>query len=108
MVQRLRSSNITTIFPTLDEKGIPHFKGCISLTQTYEIKGEEKRVLDNTPNDLENLYHNYDNMRKKTDLREETKEYKEPCVFDIGEPKHEEYIDFLFHHMANNQPRSSS
>lgn len=91
----------------LDDEGIPHFRGCISLTQSYNIQGKEKAVLNNKPNDLENLYQNYDRLRKKTDLRDEAKEYEEPCVFDIGKPEHEDYINLLFHHMANKEPRSS-
>jgi hypothetical protein len=89
----------------LDEEDIPHFKGCISLTQNYPIKGEVTEVLSNQPSDLELLYHNYNRLKKKTDNREDAKEYKINCIFDIC--KHQEQINFLFNHMVNKEPRSS-
>jgi hypothetical protein len=89
----------------LDEEDIPHFRGCISLTQTYSIGGVNTVVLNNPPNDLDRLYHNYNLLRKETDTRTAAGRYDIPCVFDLN--KHEQEINFLFHHMANQNPRSS-
>lgn len=89
----------------LDEEEIPHFKGCVSVTQKYPIKGNESKILTDVPEDLLPLYHNYKRLRKKTDNREEAARYEEKCVFDLE--NHEREIDFLFEHMANNAPRSS-
>ena len=41
----------------LDEEDIPHFRGCVSLTQDY--KGVSP-VMAQKPNDMEKLYFNYD------------------------------------------------
>jgi hypothetical protein len=89
----------------LDEEDIPHFRGCISLTQNYEIEGVEARVLQNKPDNLLPLYYQYERLRKETELRKEAREYKEKCVFDLRE--HEEEINYLFHHMATEDVRSS-
>lgn len=89
----------------LDEEDIPHFKGCISLTQDYEIQGQLASVMANKPNNLEHLYHDYKRLRKTTEVREEAAKYDIPCVFDLDQ--HPLEINFLFHHMANNFPRSS-
>lgn len=89
----------------LDEEDIPHFRGCISLTQGYLINEVYSTVLANPPQDLENLFHDFDRLKKETDIREESSLYLEPCVFDLD--KHEQEINFLFHHMANKEPRSS-
>lgn len=89
----------------LDEEGIPHFRGCVSLTQTYTIEGVDTPVINVVPNNLDHLYHNYSRLRKQTDTREDAALYNIPCVFDLD--KHETEINFLFHHMANIEPRSS-
>lgn len=89
----------------LDEDGIPHFMGCVSLTQSYEIGGVLATVLPNPPPDLDLLYHNYTRLRKKTETRDEAAVYRTKCVFDIC--KHEKDIEFLFDHMVNQKPRSS-
>lgn len=89
----------------LDEEQIPHFRGCVSLTQTYTIDGNNTMVLNDVPNDLDLLYHNYQRLRKQTSLRHEAAQYDERCVFDLD--IHEREINFLFHHMVNKPPRSS-
>lgn len=89
----------------LDEEDIPHYKGCVSLTQTYILNGVNSVVMNNLPDDLDLLYHEFDHLRKETDNREEASAYSVPCVFDLD--KHEREINFLFHYMANNEPRSS-
>jgi hypothetical protein len=90
----------------LDEEGIPHFKGCISLTQNYRIDGQATTILSEPlPTDVDLLYHNYTRLRNKTDTREAAAEYRIPCIFDIY--KHQKVINLLFDHMVNNKPRSS-
>jgi hypothetical protein len=89
----------------LDEENIAHFRGCVSLTQDYKIQGNDTRVLLNKPNDLELLFHNYNNLRTQNEIRQEAADYNIPCVFDLD--KHEQEINFLFNHMVNNPPRSS-
>ncbi len=89
----------------LDEEGIPHFQGCVSLTQDYEIKGKISAVMDNKPNDLEELYTNYDKLRKQTSERADAKEYHTPCFFHLE--KHQQQVHNLFQYMEMNEPRSS-
>jgi hypothetical protein len=89
----------------LDEEDISHFRGCVSLTQAYSIKGVSTVVLSNLPDDLDRLYHNYGYLKKQTEIRTEAALYDVPCVFDIN--KHEQEINFLFQHMADQNPRSS-
>lgn len=40
----------------LDEEEIPHFKGCVSLTQTYLIEGRPSTIMDHLPDDLEPFF----------------------------------------------------
>jgi len=89
----------------LDEENIPHFRGCVSLTQDYTINGTMTRVLPNKPNDLKNLFHDFQNLRMDTTTRQGANEYKIPCIFNIE--KHQKEIHFLFQHMENNSARSS-
>jgi hypothetical protein len=89
----------------LDEEGIYHFKGCVSLTQSYDIRGVNTPVLKDIPNDLDYLYHDNSRLKNQTEIRAEAASYNTPCVFDLD--KHGQEINFLFHHMANHKPRSS-
>ena len=89
----------------LDEEEIPHFGGCISLTQSYQIDGIDQVILDDVPKDLDLLYHNIARLRTTSVIRKEAEKYTNPCLFDLD--KHEKEINFLYHHMANNPPRSS-
>jgi len=89
----------------LDEEGIPHFRGCVSLTQDYAINGRMTRVLHNKPNDLKNLFHNFQYLRLETPIRKSANEYKIPCIFNIE--KHQKEVHFLFQHMEKNPARSS-
>lgn len=89
----------------LDEECIPHFRGCVSLTEDYFINGVHQVVLHNKPQDLENLFFDSGRLRKETSVREEAKAYKTPCFFNLN--KHQEEIHFLFQHMEKNKPRSS-
>lgn len=40
----------------LDEEGIPHFRGFVSLTQHYWIGDEEKIIMEDIPNEVEKLF----------------------------------------------------
>lgn len=90
-----------------EEMGIANFRGCISLTQNYKTAG---KVLQDKPNDLEPLFEYFPRMKEQLkkpedqEIRNDAKKYTERCVFDLE--KHEKYINFLFHHMANKEPRS--
>lgn len=88
----------------LDEEGIAHFDGCISLTQTYDIQESRSRILTDIPDDLLPLYHDEEKLQVQKDVRERAKKYKEKCVFDFE--RHEKETDFLFRHMPDNWPRS--
>lgn len=95
----------------LDEEDIPHFRGCVSLTQNYNINQRPAVVFQNMPNNLELLFHNTQSLRTGTtnpttqDLRLDASNYRVPCVFDIT--THHEELNFIFHHILNNPPRSS-
>ena len=89
----------------LDEEDIPHFKGCISLTQKYSIQNNPTSIMDHLPNDLEPLFHDSKHLKKNTDTRAEAKDYEQKCVFDLE--KHEKEINTLFFHMKTTSPRSS-
>lgn len=89
----------------LDEEGIPHFRGCISLTQSYHIQGKETSIIKDLPAGVEKLFFNAERLQKDTELRREAERYHYPCVFDIE--MHSEVVHDLFCHMMNNAPRSS-
>jgi hypothetical protein len=89
----------------LDEEGIPHFLGFVSLTQHYWIGNEEQIIMEDPPDGVQNLYFNYENLILDTEIRRKAKEYPIPCVFDIE--SHKDHVHELFCHMVNNLPRSS-
>ena len=91
----------------LDEQRIPHFRGCVSLTQDYKIKGQDAYGIEDKfrPNDLERLFFNADKLRKETPTRKDAKDYSTPCVFDLI--KHEKEVHAVFQYMESHVPRSS-
>jgi hypothetical protein len=96
----------------LDEENIPHFRGCVSLSQDYFIKGQFQVVMRDKPTDLRNLYTDFERLKTarlkdedKKELRQDAYDYTTPCFFDLN--KHQEEIHFLFQHMLHNVPRSS-
>ena len=91
----------------LDEQGIPHFRGCVSLTQDYKIKGQDAIAIENKfiPNDLERLFFNADKLKNETPIRRDAKDYPTPCVFDLI--KHEKEVHAVFQYMESHVPRSS-
>lgn len=97
----------------LDVYGIPNFKSCTYLTQDYEINGIMTCVLDSKPDGMEPLYYNTNRLKKgklknnkQQKIRDEAARYKELCVLDMD--KHQDQINFLYHHMLNNEPISYS
>ena len=89
----------------LDEENIPHFRGCVSLTQDYPINDVLQVPIPSKPNDLKKLFFDYDKLRKETDIRLDANEYSTPCIFNLE--KHQQQIHDIFQHMARNEPRSS-
>lgn len=57
------------------------------------------------PFNLNNLYFDYEDLKKETDIRDDAKKYDIPCVFNLQE--HPQQINFLFHHLATQKPRPS-
>lgn len=90
----------------LDEEKIPHFRGFISLTQDYTIKGTAQPVvMPGKPKDLQKLYFNHDNLRKQTPTRKDADNYTTACIFNLEKHQKEEHD--LFQYMENNKPRAS-
>lgn len=94
----------------LYEETIPYFRGCVSMTQSYEIGGKMTTILEDKPDDLLPLYHDYERLRGVNDeyvtgSRRKAGKYPESCIFDLE--KHEREICWLFHYIANNKPRTS-
>jgi len=89
----------------LDEEGIPHFRGCVSLTYDYYVKGRQQVPIQNKPNDLKNLFFDFDKLKKNTDIRSDAKNYPIPCIFNLE--NHSQEINAIFQYMEKNMPRSS-
>lgn len=89
----------------LDELGVSHFRGCVSLTQDYMIQGSLPVPILNKPNDLKKLYSNYVGLTKSTPVRVEAGKYTTPCIYNLE--KYPQEIHDIFQYMANNKPRSS-
>lgn len=96
----------------LDEEDIPHYRGCVSLTQDYFIQGQLHMVMPHKPTDLRNLYTDFERLRTedltdqdKKEVRKDAELYTTPCFFDLN--KHQKEINFLFQYMLYNPPRSS-
>ena len=87
----------------LDEEGIQHVRGCVSLTQAYELEGEMKEILRPGPG-VKKLSE-IGKPRASSPIRREAKRYETPCVFNLLE--HQEEINDLFRWIAENPPRSS-
>ena len=47
----------------LDDKKIHHFKGCVSLTQSYPVDEIEQFVINQVPKDLDPLYYDSEKLR---------------------------------------------
>jgi hypothetical protein len=97
----------------LRENGIPHFRGCVSLTQdTPEYRtGENKpAVVPSTTPGLKTLMFDDERLRSSTDpsvenIRKDAWGYPTPCIFNINE--HEYEINLMMSHMLAKKPRES-
>lgn len=96
----------------LDEEGIPHFEGMVSLTTSYKLGEETTPIIDHKdiPTDLEKLFHDTEALRTLNDpeqkgIRDKASKYQIPCIFNIT--KHTKEIEYLFNHMENHKARSS-
>lgn len=95
----------------LEEEGIPHFRGCVSLTEDYLLGEEMTKPVANKPNDLNMLYFNTDRLGQELDnpddqeTRDEAKKYTTPCIYNLE--RHQQEIHDIFLNMADNKPRSS-
>ena len=87
----------------LDEDGIPHVRGCVSLTYGYQLKGKMETILDPGPG-VKQLSE-IGRPRNQSTIRQEAKRYAIPCVFNLLE--HQKEINQLFWYIANHLPRSS-
>lgn len=89
----------------LDEEEIPHFRGCVSMT----YHGENQIEILDAPAKAKPLSHDMVNSRPEAEdaiqLYHDAKNYEIPCVLNLLE--HPREIEFLFHHIATNAPRSS-
>ena len=90
----------------LDEDGIPHFRGCVSLTQ--DIPCSEPAVVPSTTAGLRTLM--FDDARLRTladrdqqEVREVAWSYETPCIFNIND--HEAEINLIMNHMLIKRPR---
>ena len=93
----------------LDSERIPHYRGCISVTDTYRISGIlTPGILNPRSLRLGRLdYGRTSRLRNQAriQMRNEAEEYQMPCIFDAT--RHINEIDAIFRHMASNPPRSS-
>ena len=89
----------------LEEENVPHFRGCVSLTQDHNSMGNLSVPIPNKPNDLQKLYFKGENLKKHTPTRLEAEMYTTPCIFNLE--KHQQLVHDIFQYMANNKPRSS-
>ena len=90
----------------LDEEDIPHFRGCVSLTEGYKLNGVYQCLMEQLPQGMKPLYHDYGRLKKEEDdLQKEAKKYTTLCVFHLE--THKQEVHKLFQHMARNDPRSS-
>lgn len=87
-----------------DDFKIQNFMGCTSLTQDNLIYKDELAILRDKPNDLKNLYYDTENLKKHTAIRDQAKNYRVPCIFNIE--KHGKEVRALFKHMEKYMPRS--
>jgi hypothetical protein len=88
---------------------IPNFFSCTSLTQ--ELK--EIPAVSAVPQGVKLLFD--DNLTRAPltpdtrvaldKTRDHAKNYTVPCIFDLDDRAHHEYVNFFYHHMAKQPPR---
>ena len=87
----------------LNEEGVDNVDGCVSLTQTHKVGGVKKEIIP-APEGAKLLFREASGVKLSPE-RKRAKAYTTPCVLDLRQ--HEKEIDFLFHYMATNDPRTS-
>ncbi|KAF7908972.1 hypothetical protein EAE99_011587 [Botrytis elliptica] len=99
----------------LDRQQIPHFRGCVSITETHDHMDQanfSRGILSpaEIPRDLLRL--NFDDPKDtrltKPDmlqLRADAEKYTTPCVFNIGDRSHREAVDKILFYISQNAPR---
>ena len=88
----------------LDEENIPHFRGCLSLTERF---GEGNQPFSALPIDLEPLRYDVPACmtdQNRIDIRGDAEDYQVPCIFDIH--RHGAFVDYFFNFISLNAPRS--
>lgn len=91
----------------LDEERIPNLLGCVSLTQGYFIQGVHQDIIPGLfiPDGVQTMQMRSQRTIARRYGESEDNLITEPCIFDID--MHQSHIDLIFHHMANQPPRSS-
>lgn len=87
----------------LDDEDVENIKGAVSLTQPFRVNGVLTEIIP-IPHGAGLLFREASGLDMEKDGRKEASRYKIPCVLRLD--VHEREIDFLFHHMATNKPRS--
>lgn len=99
----------------LDRLQIPHFRGCVSVTEIHDHidharYGRGIFLPHDIPNDLE-LLNLDDPMHVNVTsadllrLRHDAAQYRTPCVFDMGTTRHRELVDKIFFYISHFSPR---
>ena len=96
----------------LDEEGIDHFRGCVSLTQDtreYETRVMNPAVVPSTTVGLKRLMLDDQRLQGVADdeqeVRDDASSYPTPCIFNIDEHEHE--INLMMLHMITKEPRKA-
>ncbi|TGO81269.1 hypothetical protein BPOR_1237g00010 [Botrytis porri] len=99
----------------LDRQQIPHFRGCVSITETHDHMDQanfSRGILSPADIPLDLLRLNYDDPKHtritKPDmlqLRADAENYTTPCVFNIGDRSHREAVDKILFYISQNTPR---
>ena len=97
----------------LDEEGIDHFRGCVSLTQDtreYETRVMNPAVVPSATVGLKRLMFDDQRLQGVPDdeqkVRDDASSYPTPCIFNIDEHEHE--INLMMLHMLTKEPRKTT
>jgi hypothetical protein len=99
----------------LDFQQIPHFRGCVSVTEIHDhldhVKlGREIFSPQDIPNNLRHLATDTPKINRTKDenlikLRDDARRYTTPCVFDVGNTNHRTAIDKILYYISEFSPR---
>jgi hypothetical protein len=99
----------------LDQYRIPHFRGCVSVTETHDHLeqdryGREILFPDEIPNDLINFFHDDEDLNGLADpvkqaVRDDAQRYGKRCVFDVGNPVHRNLANKILYCFSIHTPR---